>query len=120
MGSLTTLIKWAILLPVLVAVVLIAVANHHSVTVHLNPFDPADPVLKTERPLYQIGFILFVLGALSGGLVVWLGQHRYRREARRSRYETVRRPPAAGGRPPRPADAPPSSSGRLLPRPNSS
>ena len=55
--TLGTILKWAILLPVLLAVVLLAVANDQTVTVHLNPFDKADPVLKVELALYQIAFL---------------------------------------------------------------
>ncbi len=81
-SKLGTLLKWLILLPVLVVVLLLAIANDQSVTVHLNPFNTDDPLLRAELALYQIGFILFVLGALVGGLVVWSGQRRYRRRAR--------------------------------------
>ena len=78
-----TLLKWLILLPVLAVVLLLAIANDQSVSVHLNPFDTDDPLLRADLALYQIGFMLFVLGALVGGLVVWSGQRKYRRRARR-------------------------------------
>ena len=65
--TLGTILKWAILLPVLLAVVLLAVANDQTVTVHLNPFDKADPVLGVELALYQIAFLVFVLGVFFGG-----------------------------------------------------
>ncbi len=77
-----TLLKWLVLLPVLLAVLLLAIANDQSVTVHLNPFNTDDPLLRADLALYQIGFILFVLGALVGSLVVWSGQRKYRRRAR--------------------------------------
>ena len=80
--SLATILKWVILLPVLAAVVLLAVANDHDVTVRLNPFDAADPVLRIDLALYQVAFIVFVLGALTGGFVVWINQRKYRRRAR--------------------------------------
>ena len=44
--TLGTILKWAILLPVLLAIVLLAVANDQTVTVNLNPFDTTDPVLQ--------------------------------------------------------------------------
>jgi hypothetical protein len=87
LGTLGSLLKWAILLPVLVAVVLLAVANDHSVTVRLNPFDTSDPVLRLDLALYQLAFILFVLGTLVGGLVAWSGQRRHRRLARERERE---------------------------------
>ena len=74
--TLGTILKWAILLPILLAIVLLAVANDQSVTVNLNPFDKTDPALKVELALYQIAFLIFVLGVLFGGLIVWTGQRR--------------------------------------------
>jgi hypothetical protein len=80
--TLGLILKWAILLPVLIAVVLLAVANDHTVTVRLNPFDTSDPVLRLDLALYQIAFLLFALGALVGGLVAWRGQRKHRLRAR--------------------------------------
>jgi len=77
-----TLVKWIILLPVLMGVLLLAIANDQSVTIHLNPFDTQDPVLRADMPVYQFGFLAFVVGALVGGLIAWSGQHRYRKRAR--------------------------------------
>ena len=48
--ALGTILKWVILLPILAVVVLLSVANDQSVTVHLNPFDKADAVLKVDTP----------------------------------------------------------------------
>lgn len=85
--TLGTILRWAILLPIFLAVVLLAVANDQSVTVNLNPFDKADPALKVELALYQIAFLIFVLGVLFGGLLVWTG-HR-RRQLRNRRGEAA-------------------------------
>jgi len=89
MRQLGSLLKWAILLPILIVVVLLAVANDHQVPVRLNPFQPDDPVLQVQLALYQLAFLLFVLGALLGSLVTWLNQRRYRREARREREQAA-------------------------------
>ena len=87
--TLATILRWLILLPVLTAIVLIAIANDHTVTVHLNPFDTSDPVLRADLALYQLAFVVFVLGALIGGLVAWSGQLSYRRQARRTSEEAA-------------------------------
>jgi len=76
--ALATILKWVILLPVLLVVVLLAVANDQSVTVHLNPFDKSDPVLKVDLALYQLFFIILLLGVLIGGFIVWLNRLRRR------------------------------------------
>lgn len=80
--TLGTILKWAILLPILAAIALLAVANDQSVTVNLNPFDKSDPVLRVVLPLYQIAFLLFVVGVLLGALIAWTGQSRQRRRLR--------------------------------------
>jgi hypothetical protein len=84
LGTLGTIIKWVILLPVLLAVVLLAIANDQSVTVHLNPFDKSDAVLKVDLALYQLGFLVFVVGVLVGGVIVWNSQRKRRRRMRDS------------------------------------
>lgn len=89
LSTLGTILKWVILLPILVVVVLLAVANDQIVTIHLNPFDTSDPVLRVDLALYQVAFILFVLGTLVGGLVAWRGQRKHRRRAREQRHETA-------------------------------
>jgi heme/copper-type cytochrome/quinol oxidase subunit 2 len=88
LGTLGTILKWVILLPVLLAVVLLAVANDQTVTLHLNPFDKADPVLKVDLALYQVMFLIFVIGVLIGGLVAWSSAAR-RRRRRGQREDTA-------------------------------
>jgi uncharacterized integral membrane protein len=90
LGKLGLILKWVILLPVLLGVVLLAVANVQSVPLHLNAFSPDDPVLTFNLPLYQLAFLLFLLGAILGGLVAWGGQRKYRRRAHQRREEAAR------------------------------
>ena len=121
MSKLSLILKWVILLPVLLAVVLLAVANDQSVPVHLNPFEPADPALSVELALYQIGFILFVLGALMGAAVVWSGQRKYRKRARERREEASLWQARAQWSERRQAEErPPSRLAGFLPRPERS
>ncbi len=113
--ALGTILKWVILLPILAAVLALAVANGQSVTVHLNPFESGDPVLKFDLPLYQLAFVLFLLGALVGGLVAWMGQMKHRRRER-ARREAVA---PFQGHAERPNPVPPDTAG-FLPRPGRS
>jgi hypothetical protein len=94
-GRLATVLKWIILLPVLVAALLLAVANTQTIDLHLNPFDSGDPVLTKHLALYQLAFVVFVAGALIGGLIVWLNQHKYRRRARLVGEDLAQRPARA-------------------------
>ena len=116
-GTLATILKWLVLLPIFLAIVLVAVANDQSVTVHLNPFDTADPVLRLDLALYQVCFILFVLGVLIGGLVARSSQRRAQRRMRRQEEATSWRtrtewPGRQQGGP-----APPAQAAGYLPRP---
>lgn len=95
MGTLGTLVKWVVLLPVLIVILLLAIANGQPVTVHLNPFDTGDPVLQVQLALYQLAFILFAAGVLAGALVAWGSQRRGRSAARRRDDETAFRQPRA-------------------------
>jgi hypothetical protein len=112
-----TLLKWIVLLPVAVAVVALAVVNDQTVTVHFNPFDSGDPVLRVELALYQLAFVVFVLGALAGGVIAWSGQRKYRRRAR-ERVEQAALWRARAERSERQQAEPPASrAGAFLPRP---
>jgi uncharacterized integral membrane protein len=103
-----TILKWVILVPILIAIVLLAVANGAIVTVRFNPFNPDDPFLRADLPLYQLGFLIFVVGALVGGLVAWTSELKRRRlRARRDDAPAYRgasrgSPPPSAGYLPRP------------------
>ncbi len=116
-GTLGTILRWLILIPVLLAVVLLAIANDQAVTVHLNPFDTSDPVLRVDLALYQLIFIVFVLGALIGALVAWTGQRTHRRRARRGREEAAFWQARAERADRREAEARPAQAAGFLPRP---
>jgi len=117
-GKLGLILKWAILLPVLLAVVLLAVANDQSVPVHLNPLNADDPVLTVDLPLYQAAFLVFALGAILGGIAAWSGQRKYRRQSRERRDEAAAWQAHAETTERRQAEArPPSPIAGYLPRP---
>ena len=78
---LSAFLKWIILVPVILLVLLLGIANDQPVTIRLNPFDPADPALSFELLFYQVAFLLFVVGALLGAFVSWSSQRKYRRRA---------------------------------------
>jgi uncharacterized integral membrane protein len=65
-------------LPLLIIVVLFAVVNRKSVAVNFWPLPWA-----MDLPLSAVAFGAFFLGAISGGLAVWLGGVRKRRRERR-------------------------------------
>jgi hypothetical protein len=112
--TLGTILKWAILLPIFIAVVLLAVANDQNVTVNLNPFDKTDDVMRVVVPLYQLGFLLFVIGVLFGALIAWNGR---RRSHRRWREEQATVWQARSDRPEQRRGGQPSEASAFLPRP---
>ena len=66
-----------ITLPLLLIVVLFAVLNRKLVPVNFWPFP-----IAVEVPLSAVAFGAFFLGAVCGGLAVWLGGVRKRRRER--------------------------------------
>ena len=63
----------------------------------MDPFNPGNPALTTEVPLFVLLLLAMALGMLVGGTAAWLRQGRYRKlarqrgqEAERLRRQTVR------------------------------
>lgn len=114
--TLGIIVKGVILLPILAAIVLLAVANGQDVTLHLNPFDTTDPVLRIDLPLYQIVFAIFILGVLVGGFIVWSERLKHRRRARERRETELWQARADWSERRQEETRPPQASG-FLPRP---
>jgi predicted lipid-binding transport protein (Tim44 family) len=90
------------------------------VTVHLNPFDKSDPVLKIDLALYQLFFIVLMLGVLIGGCIVWLNRLR-RRGSVGERSGDIGPAPARGDRSEqRRREQHPARASAYLPRPERS
>jgi uncharacterized integral membrane protein len=73
----------AILVPLAVILIAFAVANRGSVTISFDPFSATQPAYSANVPLFGLMFLLVIIGVIIGGVATWLGQHRYRRAARR-------------------------------------
>ena len=68
---------WLIVLPLAVLMALFAIANSETVTL---AFDPAPYVV--QLPLFLVVLAAVFAGLLIGGISAWLGQGRWRRQAR--------------------------------------
>jgi uncharacterized integral membrane protein len=79
-----------VLLPLAAAIVLIAVANRHAVTLSFDPLSADKPVLALTLPLFVILFLALLAGVIVGGVAAWLRQRRWRRAARRREAEVRR------------------------------
>jgi uncharacterized integral membrane protein len=97
------MIRRAATLLVLAALALVllafALANRQTVTVSFDPFDQADPALALALPLYQLIFLLLILGVLVGGSAAWLRQAKWRARARRAERVAARGPGARAAAP---------------------
>jgi len=93
-------LKIVVVVPVAIALLAFAVANHHFVTVSFDPFPSGDvPAFAIDLPLFVALILAAMLGVVAGGVAVWLAQGRHRRAARRSRAEADRlRAEAEAGR----------------------
>jgi uncharacterized integral membrane protein len=84
------LINIVILLPVAIVLVVLSVANRQSVTLALNPFDPADSVLSLSAPFFVYLFLAVIVGILIGSGLTWFAQGKHRRRARNEAQEAAR------------------------------
>lgn len=76
-----------VLVPLAVIIIALAVANRGAVPFTLDPFNPGNPALTVEWPLFVYLFGVLALGMLIGSLATWLRQGRYRRDARERKKE---------------------------------
>lgn len=94
--------------PLGVVLVALAVANRASTPFTLDPFNPGNPPLTAELPLFVWLFSALALGLVVGSLVTWIKQGRYRRLAREREAEVARLRQEARLRPPPLVAAPPA------------
>ncbi|MGJ8532295.1 MAG: lipopolysaccharide assembly protein LapA domain-containing protein [Alphaproteobacteria bacterium] len=88
-------IKYLILIPLGIIVVVLSIANRGAVTVSLNPFPDAATgtdlaVLSYSVPLYLLLFGFLLLGVVLGGLGSWFSQGKWRRKARENEHQASR------------------------------
>lgn len=64
-------LRWLVLAPVTLFVIVLAIANRQSVTFSLDPFDPLEPALGVTMPLALILLLAVLLGIVIGGVASW-------------------------------------------------
>ena len=70
-------------IPLAIVFTAFAVANRHLVTVSLDPFNGADPLVTLPPlPLFVVIIVAAILGVAAGGAATWFRQRRWRRAAR--------------------------------------
>ncbi len=79
-----------VLIPVGIVLIVLSVANRQTVTLALNPFNPADSVLSASAPFFVFLFLAVILGLIVGSLATWFGQGKYRKRARNEATEALK------------------------------
>lgn len=85
-----TFLKWLVLAPVLVIVLVFAVVNRGEVTISFDPFGSLSSGLSLTMPLFLALFLAAMVGVLLGGVATWIEQARHRRSERDLRAELAR------------------------------
>ena len=78
------LLRWLILVPLAILLVLLAVANRAPVTLSLDPFSSQAPALAFTLPLFVALLLAVAMGVVIGGLAAGIGRLRWRYRARRA------------------------------------
>lgn len=82
---------WALVgVPVAVLLIVLSVANRQPVTLRLDPFNDVNPAISFTLPFFMHLFAVLLAGMIIGGLVVWLGQSKYRKQARLEKQKAQR------------------------------
>ena len=102
--------------PAAAALVTLAIANRHAVTLVLDPFNPQSPLVSVSLPFYVYLFGALVFGVVLGGIATWTSQARWRKQARHQTAE-ARRWEAEADRLARERDARVAERGTELPAP---
>lgn len=104
-----------VLVPLAVILIALAVANRMPVAFTLDPFNPGNPGLTLQLPLFVMLFLALGLGLILGSFATWWKQGRYRKEARNKSREVQSLIQEIGKRKPAPPAPAAQPSGSALP-----
>lgn len=77
----------AVFAPLAIVIIALAVANRELVAFTLDPFNPGNPALTLNLPLFVLLFLALIVGLLVGSAATWIKQGRHRRLARQREQE---------------------------------
>jgi len=81
------LILILIFVPLGIILIALAVANRAPTAFTLDPFNPGNPALTIQMPLFFLLFAALLAGMLVGSFATWFRQGRYRKLARQRGLE---------------------------------
>jgi uncharacterized integral membrane protein len=84
------LLRWLLLVPIAILLVLFSVANRAPVTLSFDPFSREAPALAVSLPLFVMPMVVLALGVLIGGTAAGIGRLRWRWRARQAEREASR------------------------------
>ena len=87
---LNRLLLIVIVVPLAIALVALSVANRDPVSFTMDPFNPGNPALTIQVPLFVLLLLALVLGIVVGSIATWLRQGHYRKLARQRSQEAER------------------------------
>jgi len=85
-----TFLKWLVLAPVALLLILFAVTNREPVRVVLDPLPGDMALIDITAPLFIILFLAAGLGVIAGGIAGWFVQARQRQAIRTARADVER------------------------------
>ena len=71
-----------VVVPIAIALIAVSVANRAPTIFTLDPFNPGNPALSVQMPLFVLLLLTLALGLIAGSMVTWFKQHKYRKVAR--------------------------------------
>jgi uncharacterized integral membrane protein len=81
------ILRWAIGLPIIIFVLVFAVANRRWVTLSFDPFTQENPRVAMDMPLWLLFFLGIFVGIVMGWVGSWFAQGKHRKAARDARAE---------------------------------
>lgn len=82
MGTLKTVLKLLVVVPLALLAMLFAIANKSVVSVSLDPFSADKPAYMVQMPVFVLIFSVLMVGIVVGGVASWLAQGKVRRSQR--------------------------------------
>jgi hypothetical protein len=76
-----------VFVPLAVILIALAVANRGPAAFTMDPFNPGNPALTIETPLFILLFAALAVGMIVGSMATWIKQGRYRKAARQRGIE---------------------------------
>jgi uncharacterized integral membrane protein len=76
-----------VFVPLAIVLIALAVANRDLTAFTLDPFNPGNPALTLQLPLFVLLFAALAIGLVVGSAATWFKQGRYRKLARQRSQE---------------------------------